>query len=188
MYQNDSYRLLFDLPPYILGAIVWLWGFGSLVFYGWRTKTLRSVVLKNPAILIGDFFILPAIAFLISVFYQTIENPLLQAQSTVWTISAVITAAMLTIISAVRYKLFNLWFLPHMLFYWFFAYLVLTFLTKGLYQLIFGSSNTQLWILWIAVFIGIVLHQLLGIFYPKKFPRQQYVFILPCKPFFKVKP
>jgi len=170
MTQNDFLYFLFSLPPLVVAIITWIWGFGSLVFYGLKTKAVRSVVLKSPGMMIGDFFILPTITFLITYFYQTIKNPLPLTTSFWWTMIMGLVSLFFAAILAVKFNPKNLWFLPHSLFIWFMTYLLFTFLSKGFYQLIFGENTLKLWLIWVLVLVGILIHEFLGIIKSKNFP------------------
>lgn len=171
MAQGDFLKPLFDLSPFLVAFLIWLWGFGSLVFYGIKTKAIRSVILKTPGIIIGDFFIIPTLGFLITYFYQAIENPLVVTSSSCWSAVTCLIAIILATISAIRFDLVNRWFFPHTVFYWFMAYILLTFLTKGLYQVIFGELALKLRIIWLFVLIGTLTHITMGVVWSKKFPR-----------------
>lgn len=170
MTQGDFLKPLFGLSPFLVALFIWLWGFGSLVIYGWRTKAIKNTVLRTPGIIIGDFFIIPALGFFIACFYQTIENPLVVTSSPCWSGVTCLIAMILTAISAIRFSLVNRWFFPHIVFYWFMAYILLTFLTKGLYQMIFGELASGLRIIWLLVLIGTLTHVTLGVVWSKKFP------------------
>lgn len=170
MTQGDFLKPFFDLSPLLVTLIIWFWGFGSLVFYGIKTKAVRSVVLRTPGIIIGDFFIIPTLGFLVTYFYQTIENPLAATSSPYWSIATCLIAIILAVISAIRFKLINRWFSPHIVFYWFMTYILLTFLTKGFYQLISGDITSTLRIIWFLVLIGTLTHIIMGVIWSKKFP------------------
>lgn len=171
MTQGDFLKPIFDLPPFLAALFIWFWGFGSLVLYGIKTKAIKSVFLRTPGIIIGDFFIIPALGFLITYFYQTIENPLVATLSPCWSAATCLIAMILAAMSAIRFNLVNRWFFPHIIFYWFMAYILLTFLTKGLHQLIFGELVSGLRVIWLLVLIGTLTHIIMGIIWSKKFPR-----------------
>jgi len=171
MTQGDFLKLLFNQFPFLVALFIWLWGFGSLVIYGIKTKAIKSVVLRTPGIIIGDFFIIPALGFLITYFYQTIENPLVATLSPYWSMATCLIAMILAAMSAIRFNLVNRWFFPHIIFYWFMAYILLTFLSKGLYQMIFGEIASGLSIVWLLVLIGTLTHITMGVIWSKKFPR-----------------
>lgn len=171
MTQNDFLKFFFDLPPFVVALIVWVWGFGSLVLYGLKTKAIKNVVLRTPGIIIGDFFIIPALAFMVVYFYQAIQNPLPETSSFWWTLITCVVGLILAAISAIRFNLANRWFLPHILFYWFMVYIFLTFLTKGLYQLVLGGGTVSLWTVWTLVLVGVLIHLVLGVVWSKRFPR-----------------
>jgi len=170
MTQNDFLGPLFNLPPFVVAAVTFFWGFGSLVLYGFKTKSVKSVVLKSPGMMIGDFFIIPGITFLVTYFYQTVKNPLPATASSWWPLATALIALLMAIVSGIRFKLVNRWILPHGLFYWFMVYILLTFFSKGLYQLVFGEGTKALWFVWGLVLVGILTHLALGVIKPKKFP------------------
>lgn len=170
MTQNDFLGPLFNLPPFVVAAVTWVWGFGSLVLYGYKTRSIKSVVFKSPGIMIGDFFIIPGISFLITYFYQTAESPLLATTFPCWTITTALVALLMAIVSAVRFDHVNRWFSPHSLFYWFVAYILLTSLSKGFYQLVFGEGAPTLWLAWSLILIGTLTHVALGVIWRKEFP------------------
>lgn len=171
MTQNDFLQSFYQLPPLLIAPIIWLWGFGSLLFLGWRTKSIKSVVLKSPGMIIGDFFIIPAIAALIPLAYQLVDNPLPATTSSEWNIAILLIAFLLTIISLTRFKNWYVWFMPHGVFYFFFAYYLLNFLTKGVYQILFGTTGETFKLLWGLISLGIIAHEWLGFIKPKKFPK-----------------
>lgn len=171
MTQGDFLNFLLNLHPLVVAIIIWIWGFGSLALYGWKTKAIKSVVLKSPGIMIGDFFIIPTLAYMVVYFYQAVENPLPETISPKWALITYIVGLFLAVTSATRFKLINRWFFPHIVFYWFMAYIFLTFLTKGVYQLIFGDNPTILWAIWIFVLVGVLIHLVLGVVWRKQFPR-----------------
>ncbi len=170
MTQGDFLKSLFDLSPFLVAFLIWIWGFGSLVIYGIKTKAVKSVVLKTPGIIVGDFFVIPTLGFLITYFYQTIGNSLPVTASPYWSMITCLIALLLAAISAIRFDLVNRWFFPHIIFYWFMSYILLTFLTKGLYRLIFGELALGLRIIWLLVLIGTLAHIIMGIVWSKKFP------------------
>lgn len=170
MTQNDFLGPLFSLSPFIVTLITWVWGFGSLLLYGYKTRSIKSVVFKSPGIMIGDFFIVPGISFLITYFYQTVENPLPATASYWWPLAVGLIALVMAIVSAVRFNHVNLWFLPHSLFYWFVAHILLTFLSKGFYQLVFGREDPTLWLVLSLVLVGTLTHVSLGVIWRKEFP------------------
>lgn len=170
MTQGDFLDFLFKLHPVVVALIVWIWGFGSLIIYGWKTKAIKTVILKSPGIMVGDFFLIPIITFLTVYFYQTVKNPLPAVTTPCWSLTSCLVGIILAAISAVRFRLINRWFFLHIIFYWLMAYIFLTFLTKGFYQLMFGGGTSTLWAIWIFVLVGILIHLVLGVVWRKKFP------------------
>ncbi|MBI2596383.1 hypothetical protein HYW46_06665 [Candidatus Daviesbacteria bacterium] len=168
MTNNDFLNYLFNLQPTWVALLIFLWGVGSLLIVAAKTKTIKTVLFKNPGIVVGDFFLLPIAGGLITFFYQQVTNPV-PVNNPLWTLSIMFISLLLTIFSALRFKLLNILWLPHGLFYLFMSYIVLTFISKGLWQLIHGGTPL-LWLIWILVVFAVTTHQLLGILWSKKFP------------------
>jgi len=63
----------------------------------------------------------------------------------------------------------NAWWVPHGIFYWFMVYMLIVFIGKGFWYLLYHGT-ISLWFLWLAVAASIVVQQLLGLRFPKKFP------------------
>ena len=143
---------------FLIILLTFFWGLGSLYLVAIRTKSLKSVFLKKPSILIGDFFIVPTVAGIIGNYYldKGIDN--LYSDTLAWLI--LIISLILTLISVVRFKLLHPLWLPHIVFYWFMTFIILLFLSNL-------ELNTLSW--WL-VLIGTITHQSLGILFPKKFP------------------
>lgn len=135
-----------------------LWGVGSLFLVASKTGSVKTVLLKKPSITVGDFFILPIISGIIGNYYwQTgINNIFAGFQG--WLILTI--SILLTIISAIRFQLLHPLWLPHLLFYTFMAFTIISFLSK------FDLTTLSWWF----VLTGTVVHQSLGILFPKKFP------------------
>src|SRR5207249_2003506 len=151
----------FACPPPVVAMLVWVWGFGSLLWCGWRTRSITRSILVNPSFLVGDGVLLPTVAYSITAFYQLVDHPLALTFAPAWNAAAAIFALLATTVSAVRFRLFNPWFVPHGLFYGCFAYIVLTFFSKGLYQLVVGESTVAMWLLWLSALVGVVAHLVL---------------------------
>ena len=139
--------------------LTFLWGVGSLFLVAIRTNSVKTILLKKPSIIIGDFFILPAIAGIIANYYQQTGIDNLFTSFHGWLILGI--SIILTIISAAKSQLLHPLWIPHLLFYAFMAFIILSFLSN--FQLTTFS--------WWLVFVGIITHQLLGILFPKKFPK-----------------
>lgn len=167
---SDIFAFIFRLNPVLVAIIVWFWGFGSLVLVGIKTNSIKSVVLKSPSIMIGDFFLLPITAYFIALGYQRVNEPVWLTTLTLWSVITLAVAFALALLSRSRFGLTTVWWLPHITFYWFMAYIVLTFLTKGFWQLNKGASF-DLFVIWLFVFLSMLTHQLLGIKWQKKFPK-----------------
>lgn len=173
MTQNDFLHQLLILPPFIVYLVILISGFGSLLLVAMRTKVVRSALLKNPAFIIGDAFLLPAAGGLITFFYQTVSNPVPATTLEVWHLITLAISLAVTTGFGIKLKFFNrryIWGLPHGIFHLFFTYLFITFVSKGFLQLVYGESNITLWVIWISVILAILIHHILGTFWPKKIP------------------
>ena len=170
MTQGDLLTPLLTSNPILLSLIIWLWGFGSLVLVGLKTKSIKSVVLKSPSIIIGDFFLLPTTSYFVVLGYQRVYEPHWLTTLPLWSAIMFVTALALAVFSRNRFGLTSIWWLPHTLFYWFMAYIVLTFLTKGFWQLT-KEASFDLFVIWLFVFLSVLIHQLLGVKWQKKFPK-----------------
>ena len=144
----------------LLAAVAtFVWGSGSLLLVAIKTNSVKSVFLKKPSIIIGDFFILPIISVFIVGTFDGQLTGIISGQITFW---AALFSFIATAISAFRNQLISLWWLPHLLFYWFFGFLFLSFLARK-----FDLDS----VVWWLVLSGILTHQLLGVIFPKKFPK-----------------
>lgn len=147
--------LLFTILVFILDV-----GTGSLVAI--RTKSLKSVYLKKPSILLGDFVIIPLVGgYILNYFYAT-GQALNGLFSFAFLIIAGFVAVILAAISALRFKTLSIWYLPHSLFYAFMAFWLFLFLIGR-----FDLTSISWWL----VSAGIGTHLYLGKKYPKVFPK-----------------
>lgn len=169
MIQNDPIDFLFNLQPIMLAIIVWFWGLGSLLVVAYKTKSVTSVFLKNPGIIIGDGILLPLATFLIVASYQEIDNSVSATGSVYWNVITFIISLTLTLLSRKRFNLTNNWWLPHGLFYLFMSYVVITFLSKTIWQLL-NQPDNRLSFSFLIVLLAVIIHQALGIIWSKKFP------------------
>lgn len=173
MTQNDFLHPLLILPPFIVYLIILVWGFGSLLLVAIKTKTLRTHLVRNPGFMIGDFFLLPAAAALITFFYQSVTSPLPVTTSLTWTQATAILSLIITISLGVKFKKYNkylIWVWPHGVFHLLFTYLFITFISKGFWQLVFGENSPLLWMIWITAVFAVAIHLILGTIWPKKLP------------------
>lgn len=169
MTQNDPIGFLFNLQPIMLAAIVWFWGLGSLLVVAYKTKSVMSVFLRNPGIIIGDGILLPLATFLIVASYQQIDNSVIATSSVYWSAITFIVSLALTLLSRKRFNLTSNWWLPHGLFYLFMSYIVITFLSKTIWQLL-NQPHNRLGFSFLIVLLAVIIHQTLGIIWSKKFP------------------
>lgn len=144
---------------FLVAVIIFVWGVGSLLLVAFKTDSFKSVFLKTPSIIVGDVFILPLIGALIGSAWHD-SNPNFLSGHVTYIL--LFLALLLAALSAIRNQLLNPWWLPHIFFYWFLAFVVLLFLATAF------DARSMLW--WL-VLVGILIHQLLGIVYPKKFPK-----------------
>lgn len=176
MTQNDFLHPLLILSPFIVYLIILSCGFGSLVLVAIRTKSIRNALIKNPAFMVGDVFLLPAAGGLITFFYQQIVHPIPVTTNPTWTTVTLIVSLFITLFFGVKFKFLNkriMWWLPHGILHWFFMYLFLTFVTKGLFQLLYGQGSIVLWVLWWLVILMVAIHQFLGQLWPKRIPFEE---------------
>src|SRR3989344_9220885 len=130
----------------LIAALTLVWGVGSLFLVAVKTSTIKTIFLKKPSIIIGDFLILPTIAGTIANSTKNLDD--LFSHTFVWFILS--ASFLLTMISAFRNKLTHPLWIPHLVFYWFMAFIILAHLSK----LDFNLS-------WWLVLIGAVFHQYL---------------------------
>lgn len=135
--------------------LTFFWGVGSLFLVAVKTNSVKTVFLKTPSILIGDFFILPAIAGIIGNSAENLDNIF----TSISTLLILLISFCLTIISTLRNRLIHTSWIPHLMFYWFMTFIILLFLSKF-------ALNLSWWL----VLIGAIVHQSLGILFHKKFP------------------
>ena len=171
MTQNDFLRFLLDRSPVVVALAVWAWGYGSLLLIAVKTDSIRTL-LRHPGFTIGDFFLLPLAAGLMTWFYHSVEDPVPVTQRAVFGYVMAVAAGVATFLSATRIGYFSPWLLPHLAFYWFMSYVALTFFAKGAVQLTSRNEAQLLWLLWGASLLAIIVHLLLGvIFGPKRLPQ-----------------
>lgn len=127
MMGNDFLKPILLLNPIAVAFVIWFWGFGSLALIAIRTNTVTSILLKHPGFMVGDFLLLPITGLLVAYFYQHSGPAESIVTSKLWTIGGVTIATILTVVSIVRNDLVNIWFVPHGVFYWFMAYMLVTF-------------------------------------------------------------
>lgn len=160
----------YTFNPYISALIIFIAGFGSLLLVGIKTSTVKTIIFKNPAILIGDVLLLPFIGFLITSTSQRVPDTFYSNQEPLLHFTIAVIALLLTMLSAWKFKLINVWWLPHGIFYWCMSYIILNFfLTQG----ILFVTNTYDILLSLALFLVVVFlffHFYLGWKFPKRFP------------------
>jgi len=168
--QNDFLNPIFSVNPLLLAVFVFLWGNGSLLIVAAKTKSIREVFFRSPSILLGDFFILPGIIFVVAWHYQNvlISDPFSSAVYFFFLLFGFTLAG----ISAVRFKQVNRWYAAHIIFYWIIAYIVTAFIFKFGYMYVTGAISLQSALIPLVVLPAILIHVLLGVLYPKRFVTQ----------------
>ena len=155
LVEGDFLRVLLELNPIAVAIIIWAWGWGSLLLVALRSHAVK-ILLRHPAIMFGDFILLPVAGGLIAWFYSNIGDASEITSSSGWAISASLLAVALTVMSERRVGHFSAWYVPHLSFYWFMSYIVLMLAGKGLTQMIVDGGSVSNWTLW-AVALGLVL-------------------------------
>ena len=172
MTENDFLKPVFSLNPIVVALLIWFWGFGSLALIAIKTNSFGGVLLRHPGFIIGDFFLLPLAGLLIAYFYQHVSAPQRWVTSKVWIFGGAGAATILTVVSVVRNDLIYIWFVPHGTFYWFMAYVLITFFPRGLLQLVASKAERGLWPVWLAALLAVSGHFVIPmIFGPKILPK-----------------
>ncbi len=169
--QNDFLNPLFSLNPIIVALIILFLDFSTLALVAIKTRTIKSVLFKIPAVLLGDFFLIPFTGFLITYFYQNTNTELSILADSIWTTITAFLAIIITVVFGLKFNLIKTIWIPHGIFFWFMAYIVITFISKGFYLFLF-ERNVVLLSIWISVCVCIFLHQMLGLIWPKKFTKK----------------
>ena len=146
---------------YFAALIAFIWGVGSLYLVAVKTNSVKSVFLRKPSIIIGDFFLIPVGVYLVFDDLLKIGSNWKDLFFSLSGFVAVLISVILTVISVARNHMTRIWWLPHILFYASMWFLAIFFLMSR-----FNLS----WLLWWAVLLIVILHQSLGVSYPKKFP------------------
>ncbi len=137
--------------------ITLIFGFISLLPVAIKTNKV-STLFKNPAFVIGDFVLLPMASGVMTYFYEI-----------QWSWQVFIIALLITFMAGIKYKLLNIWWVPHGLFYLFFLYLLLGFMLDALSQILRGDNIERALVALILVVGCVALHQILGAKFPKVF-------------------
>lgn len=160
----------YTFNPYVSALLIFLFGFGSLLLVGVKTHTVKTVIFTNPAILIGDIFLLPFIGFIITSFTQKTPTTFYSNQEPLLHFTVAVVALLLTIVAAWKFKLINPWWLPHGIFYWFMSYIILNFfLTQGI-LFVTNTYDILLSVSLLLVIVFLFFHFYLGKKFPKTFP------------------
>lgn len=163
-------NLWLSKQPYVVALLVWLFAFSSLALVAVRTNTVGTGLFMNPAILLGDFTLLPAIAFLITRSSRSTKMWDAVLPSSKWSVGTATLTLLLTVISGIYFGLVNSWWMFHGLFYWLMAYMIGSFLLRGLLLFLRGVIEPRLVLTSCLVCVFVLLHQYLGIAFPKVFP------------------
>lgn len=168
--MNNYLIYFYSLNPYLAAFFIFLFGFGTLLLVGIKTKTVKTILFKNPAILIGDVLLLPLSGFLTTTIVQKTDSLSVFNQSPIVSFTIAGIAILLTLFSALRFQLLHLWWIPHGVFYWFMSYLILDFVVMEIVVLITQTYDIVISLGLIFIVVLISLHLYLGKKFPKKFP------------------
>ena len=165
MTHNDFLKGLFATHPLLVAGVVLVTGWGSLLLIAWQSDAITNVLIKSPGFMIGDLILLPFAGLLITKFYQQIIDPTASVTSKRVPYAALILATLATIGATVYSMLVSgnyhgLWSVPHTIFIWFMAYIMIVFLFKGLVYL---SSHPAryLWFNYLGVIAAVSVHIML---------------------------
>lgn len=165
--KNDILSRLVASRPIIVALLVWATGWGTLLLLAWRTDGLVEFF-RNPKFMVSDFFLLPACGFLVARFYRSVEKPVPLATSPKVTLIALALATTSAIL-ATAYSIFvshnyGAWSVPHTLFIWFIAYMLIGFFVRSVLQLRAQSTRSR-WAYPIAVALAMIGHAIFGSFW-----------------------
>ena len=145
MAQNDFLRPLFTQPPTLVAVVVLVTGWGSLLLIAWRADAITDTLLRSPGFMIGDLVLLPLAGGLIASCYRKSWTPPHPTHPKILTYSSLVVAT-LFVLAATHYSLLvsgnyhGIWSVPHTLFIWFIAYVLVHFFFKGAYFLCTRSA------------------------------------------------
>jgi len=166
--KNDFLNRLFASRPLFAALLIWATGWGTLLLLAWRADSLFEFF-RNPKFMISDFLLLPACGFLVARFYRSVEEPvLLAASAKVTRIS--LALATISAVLATMYSIFisnnygGVWSVPHTLFIWFIAYMLIGFFVRSALQLRVHSTRTS-WLYPIGVALAMIGHAIFGSFW-----------------------
>ena len=169
MAQHDVLRPLFTRSPALVASVVLVTGWGSLLLIAWRAGAITDTFLKSPGFMIGDLILLPLAGGLIAGCYKKSRSSLHSAPAKRLTYIA-LALATLSALAATLYSLFlsgnyhGIWSVPHTLFIWFIAYILVHFILKGAY-LLYTRSAYGLQYHYAAVIAAISGHILLKLLF-----------------------
>jgi hypothetical protein len=165
MTRNDFLNPLYASGPFFVAFITWLAGWGSLLLFAWRTDILFEFF-RNPKFMISDFLLLPTCGFLVTRFYHSIEEPTAPAASAKVAHTTLALATMATIL-ATLYSVFisnnygGVWAVPHTLFIWFIAYMLIGFFIRSVLQSR-AHPTPRVWPHQIGVALSLIGHAIFG--------------------------
>lgn len=164
MIQNDFLNPLFSLNPFLVALIFLVAGWGYLVLAAWRLKTLNAL-LKHPGYMVGDLIMIPLAGFLITLFYQSVNNPTISVLSVRWIYFGIAFATLYTIITFIASifiskTVHGFWFIPHTIFIWFISYVLFNFFTKGFLQVL-SKTTPSLLSIYIIAALAVLTHFIL---------------------------
>ena len=162
MARNDFLRPLRLLHPVVVAGLVWATGWGTLLLIAWRTDTITAEFLRSPGHMIGDLVLLPAGGFLIASFYRRTAEPPPSVGSGRITYAAVALASLVTVTTTVysigvsgNYQ--GLWSVPHTVFIWMIAYVLISYFFRGLGRLLSRPARS-LWLNYLGVTAVVSTH------------------------------
>ena len=165
MTKNDFFNPLLASNPLLAAFVVWFTGWGTLLLLAWRTDNLFEFF-RNPKFMISDFLLLPACGFLVTRFYHSVEKPAVSAASAKVGYVSLALATVVTVL-ATTYSIFvsnnfgGVWSVPHTLFIWFIAYMLIGFFVRGALQLRVHPTLSS-WLYQTGVALAMIGHAIFG--------------------------
>ena len=111
-------------------------GWGSLLLIAWRTGTVTTTFLTSPGFMIGDLVLLPAAGLLIARHYRwaarsSVSEASRVLQGTALGLATVGTASATIYSTLISRNYEGAWSVPHTLFIWFLAYVLIGYFLAG---------------------------------------------------------
>mgnify|MGYP001588874587 FL=1 len=164
--KKDFLNRLFISSPLFAALFIWATGWGTLLLLAWKTESLFKF-LRNPKFMISDFLLLPTCGFLVAHFYRSVEKSAPSAASAKVTRIS-LALATITAVLATMYSIFvsnnygGVWSIPHTLFIWFIAYVLIGFFMRGALELR-GHPTRSPWPYLAGVALAMVGHTIFGL-------------------------